>query len=404
MTKSRLSGGALAILVLTLIVAASVGASAGGAVPTSAAKAPTGPPIHLGMMSPINSATLSLPDVVKAAQAGVADVNAHGGINGRPVVLDHCDDQDNPAQATVCAQQLLNTNRDVALVACVGRQDAALWPVLDATNKISFGMVLGTPDSYSNPQSYPLMGGSAPAFNIPALIAQDKSIKKVAVAYTAGSSTGQVVYDNVSAALNKFKLTPISLPVNPAATDMTPYALQLQQSGAQALLISIAPQSAAPLSAAAAARNPNMKFYINGWVMNGNAVNAFKSAGVTPVVAMSAKLDPTIPLFKQYMADMAKYASDVKDVRFELQLNSWLSVILYARIANKIHSASSPAVAKYLNKQRAFDTTLTHPLAFGAVPNPALPRWKDIWVMAGTIKNGFIVPLKPAKWRSSFHG
>src|SRR4051812_39903411 len=402
MRLARRSGAWCAVVVAAAVTTAACGSSSNKTKPASesVAKAPSGPSIKLGMMSPVNSTTLSLPEYPKAAQAAVSGINERGGVKGRPLELVHCDDKDDPATAAVCARTLLQDDDVVGLVGVVGRQNGATYPVLDATNKISFGVVLGVPDDYKNPRAYAIMGGSAPAFDIPALVAKDPKVKKVALAVTA-ASTGQVVIDNTTAALKKFNIAAVPIRIDPKQVDMTPYALQIKDSGAQALIISIAPQSAAPLAAKVTATQPDLKFYMSGWLFNKDGVQAFSDAGVNPVVAMNADLDPNNARFKQYKADMAKFAPDVKNVDFELNLNSWLSVALFAEALDKVPNVTSADVRQFLDKQTAYETGITHPIDFTATPDPDLPRWKNVFIRQGTLSDGKVASAG-GDWVTSF--
>ncbi|ODU06246.1 MAG: hypothetical protein ABS81_05375 [Pseudonocardia sp. SCN 72-86] len=361
----------------------------------------TGEPITIGMMSPVDSPTLSLPEYPKAAQAAADSVNASGGINGRPLKFVHCDDKDDPATASVCARTLLQDDDAIAMVGSVSRQSAVTYPVLDATNKVSFGVVLSVPDDYNNPASYPLMGGSAPGFNIPALIAKDPSVKTVVIAATA-ASTGQVVIDNMSAGLTKAGITPVPIRIDPKQVDMTPYALQIRDSGAQAVIVSIAPQSAAPL-AAQAARLKDVKFYISGWLIDSAGAAAFQQAGVEPVIAMNADLGPQNARFQQYKNDIAKYTTGLKNADYEIDFNAWLSVNQLAEILRKLPDPTPAALKDYLTKNPTMDTGVTHPLDFASTPAPSLPRWKNVWIKEGKLDGGKVVATG-GDWVSSYGG
>src|SRR3981081_4816567 len=62
-------------------------------------------PIKLGSLMAVTG--LGLPDRLAAVKAAVRHVNAHGGIRGRPLQLENCDDQNDPNLAQGCARQLV---------------------------------------------------------------------------------------------------------------------------------------------------------------------------------------------------------------------------------------------------------------------------------------------------------
>src|SRR5262245_324574 len=82
------------------------GTTAGGTAGSTGA-APSGTPIKLGVMTAVQTNAVSQPWIPQAAKIGAAAVNAAGGILGRPVQIDFCDDHYTPQGAALCAQKLL---------------------------------------------------------------------------------------------------------------------------------------------------------------------------------------------------------------------------------------------------------------------------------------------------------
>jgi len=75
----------------------------------------TGKPIKIGVPYTDGVVGLSFPQPALAAQAAVKYINAHGGIGGRPVEADLCNDQGNPSKDSQCAVQFVD-NGDVAVI------------------------------------------------------------------------------------------------------------------------------------------------------------------------------------------------------------------------------------------------------------------------------------------------
>src|SRR5580692_3352087 len=100
-------------------------ASASGPAP-SASQRFSGSDIALGVMRPVNG-DLSYPDGFQAAQVAADAINAAGGIKGHKVVIDTCDDQDDPNVATSCANTLINKDHVVAMVGTFSRQADSLY-------------------------------------------------------------------------------------------------------------------------------------------------------------------------------------------------------------------------------------------------------------------------------------
>src|SRR5438132_10914648 len=91
-----------AVAALTLLSAACGDSSSG-----SAAAAPKSP-IKVGVIVPENTQIYNAPDIVTAMRAAAYAENKAGGLDGRKVVVDFCNEQANPNQATACARQMVS--------------------------------------------------------------------------------------------------------------------------------------------------------------------------------------------------------------------------------------------------------------------------------------------------------
>ncbi len=108
-----------------LLRAALAGASAAGLVRAQAA--PTSPPIVLGHPYPATGPMAELATEMKAAlDAAMAEINAQGGVRGRPLKLVSMDDNYDPQRCLAHARHLRTAEGAVALVAPVGSPSLAL--------------------------------------------------------------------------------------------------------------------------------------------------------------------------------------------------------------------------------------------------------------------------------------
>ncbi len=113
MTKAKRwgVGATLLAILLAAVCAAVVGgsASAGGREPITIGWAFDAS----GRMAPFDGPALA------AARIRVRQINARGGVNGRPLALDTCNTNDNnPARAKGCARGLLDRGADIVFVTC----------------------------------------------------------------------------------------------------------------------------------------------------------------------------------------------------------------------------------------------------------------------------------------------
>jgi ABC-type branched-subunit amino acid transport system substrate-binding protein len=76
----------------------------GSAVAAAGNKAPSGTPIKVMTEAPVNSPSLSYPNIPGAAKIYEQWINAHGGIAGHPLQVITCDDRADAAEAAKCAR------------------------------------------------------------------------------------------------------------------------------------------------------------------------------------------------------------------------------------------------------------------------------------------------------------
>ncbi len=94
---------------------------------------PTGEPIKLMSTGTIESAAFSIPSIPIGAQVAVDEINAAGGIDGRPLELLVCNDELDPNKASGCIQTAVQEGV-VALVGGLSVFEPLLVPLLIAEN------------------------------------------------------------------------------------------------------------------------------------------------------------------------------------------------------------------------------------------------------------------------------
>jgi branched-chain amino acid transport system substrate-binding protein len=126
---------------------------------TTEAGSPSGEPIVIYQFLPIDTPTLSYPQVNDGAQAAVQSINASGGIQGRPLELVLCDDKMDPAIAAACAQEAVDSDA-VGAVGSVGVQGPQIFPILEEANFPSLLATSTNPSDTNSPMAFPLNLGS----------------------------------------------------------------------------------------------------------------------------------------------------------------------------------------------------------------------------------------------------
>jgi branched-chain amino acid transport system substrate-binding protein len=80
----------------------------------SSLDAPTGDPIVIGMVNTEGPAGLDFPELRTDTDLAVDYLNQHGGMGGRPIVIEHCAAAGSPETSQACAQEL--SGKDVEMV------------------------------------------------------------------------------------------------------------------------------------------------------------------------------------------------------------------------------------------------------------------------------------------------
>jgi ABC-type branched-subunit amino acid transport system substrate-binding protein len=143
-------------------------AETGGGGSTQPEEQAKGEPIKILFITPLQSqSTPTYQDGAEATKAFEKWTNAHGGILGRPVSIDVCDDRGEPTQAAACARQGV----EEGVVAGVGSFSffgENIVPVLEKSETAWFGMCCAqSAAELESPMSFPT--GSQPAYGAAAV-------------------------------------------------------------------------------------------------------------------------------------------------------------------------------------------------------------------------------------------
>lgn len=143
---------------------ASPTATATDASPSPTATAPIGDPIKVMTISPTNTPQLDVPEPKVGAEAAAAAINAAGGIDGRPLEVIYCNDQNDPNAAEQCAREAV----DEQVVAVVGSFSLAggarVIPILEAASIPYVGSAVLSGEDMTSAIAFPLTGSTPGTF------------------------------------------------------------------------------------------------------------------------------------------------------------------------------------------------------------------------------------------------
>jgi branched-chain amino acid transport system substrate-binding protein len=141
----------------------------------------TGDPVKIGMVSDGQSQAYDNTDELRAAKAAADYWNEHkGGIAGRPIQIETCETNSDPAKATDCANQLVEKDVVAVAVSQSAVTDSLWGPLHDAGIPSFFLQASGTPAMATDTEStYFVFNPLSSLMGLPISVAQNTSSDKI---------------------------------------------------------------------------------------------------------------------------------------------------------------------------------------------------------------------------------
>jgi branched-chain amino acid transport system substrate-binding protein len=257
--------GGVGMLTLALACQAPAPATTSGG-----ASQPSANPIKIGaLFSTTGTLAPFGNDALPGAQIFVEEINAKGGINGRPIELVFVDDESKPEQTVTAAKRLIQQDRVVAIAGPVSQVvTAAALPVIAESRipSLNCGCIVGPMESFQFT--------TFPSLNMmknQAEFAKAHGVTEIAVIAQAGALADTIKAQNVPdleaegikiIAFEQFQTTD---------TDLTPVLAKVRELGAKQVYV-----AASGVQAATAAKNfKQMNYPGSYWTFAGNANDTF---------------------------------------------------------------------------------------------------------------------------------
>ena len=238
-------------------------------IPVARAQA-NGEPIKIGGMFSTTGSLAGLgSEALAGAQILVEEVNAAGGIGGRPIQLVHTDDESRPEQAVSQLKRLIQRDQVVAIAGPASTVvSASLSPILNESKIAAIGCIcfLGKITTYEF-STFPLFGIMSTLGDF----AKANNVKKIGVLSQAGA-LAELVQRTQVPFLEKLGFEIVGFEQFQATdTDLTPLLARLQSKGAELIF---AGASGAP-SALIAKNFKQVSYPGVFWTYGGNATASF---------------------------------------------------------------------------------------------------------------------------------
>lgn len=367
--------------VLVVTVAGALVLAASGSSSSLAATSARLSPVKLMTIGAINAPGFSLPSIPVGAQVAINQLNKTGGLNGHPIKLIVCNDQNNPNTATACAREAIQ-DKVAAVVGGLSIFDLKIIPYLKQAGIPWVGPA--TPDDYTSSNLFLMGDEGTPGYVAIGTALADQGCKKVGIVISA---QGVPAYGPMMAAgVTSAGGTVVNTTQAPATSpDWSSIVAADRSAGAQCIASGTGP-SETPGLLAAIASGPKLKVaFLGGGFPDSLAAQMGTSANGVEVVAgyLPSTSKSVIKLANEAKALAPKVTFDA------FTEHGYASVMVVAQAAKDLKTVTASALMRALPKITHYNTGLGPIVDFAAKPPVAgFPRLFNPYYYVAVAKNG----------------
>lgn len=306
----------------------------------------SGEPIRVAIYgSPQNIAAQEI-----AANAAIAVVNEQGGINGRPIELVTCDNENDPNKSTECARRFADDPSIIATVGIVSNFGGDTNPIFEQADLAGIGTAPVTAGDYASPIVFPTSISSLGNIAMAALLYDQLDAQRVGLLLVdvPGSVAleGLVTEHVMSPRGTQVAATGI---VPLTAADLTPQAAALADTDGLALFVG---QDLA-IRFIQAARQQG---YAGPIVQPALAASIVEEslAGFTEDLYITSVYNWNSPGWERMLSEIEATGEEMTIP--DAQGHAWLSVQLFAHVARTLETVDRPSIVAAMNELSEFDT------------------------------------------------
>jgi len=351
--------------------------------------APTGPrPIKIGALVPVSA--LALDYYVAGFEAAARDINGRGGVRGRPVEVEICDDRNDPNEAQACARQLVSDGV-IATAASISVFSMVEGPILDEAGIPQVGNEAINPEDSNLPTAFPLDGGIVTQMAGGIVGIKRRGLHTMFVV-TLDTPPGRTIVQLAGQLVRPAEIGMAGAAYVPAAaSDLTSYVQAAMQSRADVVFPALPPYLTLPFLMAS--RHAGARYLImvpygeftprDIAMMGGRDAITENDIEFTALPPLSAT--DRFPAVAEFASDMdAELAAGDAGAAAELRtggtLQAWLTVQIIAREASELTTIDAPSLLRALRTRPTVDTMgLTPPWAPSRTGPPGFPRATNLF-------------------------
>lgn len=346
-------------------------------------------------------------DIVPGAQAAVEAINARGGVNGRKLVMDHCDPKNDPNRAGACARKAAD---DETIVATVGNALLSggdqVNPVLEKAGMAAIATKAYGPSDWNSPNVFTVEGGGPSGASGAAVILAGKGVKNFTIASIQVPAVVTTLDYVEKLVMPNFPQTKIDKKVllPPTTTDVTPYVAETLRGNPDGVAVILTRGLGIPFIKALRAQG------FKGPISTGATVVAREDLtgalkGFTDNLFLAGNYSRAGKGWDDFTAAMAKYQPDVQYT--EQAVGSWIGVQQLAYVASRIEGKlTREKVLKAFNELKDYSTDGLTPILNYAAPVsvPGYSRAFNPTTVEGLIEGDRIVTPRPVTFTNTLNG
>jgi ABC-type branched-subunit amino acid transport system substrate-binding protein len=318
---------------------------------------------NVGILTVIESPTLSLKSDSVGLTAAIQAFNARGGVGKHCMELEICDSKGDPNIETDCARQMVDHKVVATLSDATPFATPQVKEIMEAANIPRVGLSQGTQD-LSSTVAYSLdVGGAGTTFMMVPGCATN-GLKKIAAIHV---DTPQILplFGALAGMLKAYDATmDTKLPLAAGTTDFQQFTLSAQSAGANCAIIPLGQNEAVQVLQAAQQLGSDLKF--SGSAASFNADNLKQFGDFNENIIFNSALPPANasqerwPILGAIIDDLGEPADKI----LPPEIRSWLSVYALKTIVEQYGTPddiSSAAITKAMKAAKDVDM-------FGLVP------------------------------------
>jgi ABC-type branched-subunit amino acid transport system substrate-binding protein len=343
----------------------------------------------------MQSSALSFPDMGAALQANVDSINAAGGINGRQLKLEKCNDKDDPNTAVDCARKAVS-DKVVAVTEPYEPFSQQLLPFLQAGHiPVVYGTLVSTADGTS-PNSFPRDAGVPDKYAALALELAKAGCKTVG-AVVVSNPNNQLGATWIGRGAKAAGATFVQTSVSVDQADYAAPVAKLISQGAQCIIPDTNPDQGAKIVAAVEQSGKPVKLGALTAEFGASQLQALGS-GAEGMLLIGQEFLPTdtnVPAVSEIVQGMAKYQPSVKLEDFA-GIAGWAGISAIKQVLQAVKGNVTAQSAQAAAAAITLDTGLYDKVSF-AQPGPfaEYPRVTNWGYLAWTVHGGKAVLRSP---------